>query len=222
MRKKKRNKKRPESKIKKNKNISSKLDLNKYKNVLSNIKNIRNLKLYLFGALVLLILFSSALFYKSYSRTQSKKRVNTKQKISSKDIRNFIAIQETLFIDPNTLLAMLDRHDKKLVIIDMRTKQDYVKEHLKEAENVPLSDIDLLNLNKTFSKYKDKTLVFYSDNNRSPKFLNLIISLIDKGYVAKILTANWTKLRYFRNLWLPESQWNTFNINKYFEIKERF
>ena len=99
--------------------------------------------------------------------------------------------------------------------MDIRDSASYKKAHIKGAVNYSTDK-----LKKDMQILKKKRIIIYGDTISSVQSKEVALSLIEKGIDARLMSVGWNEFRHFRNLWIPESQWDLIDINKYIEINE--
>ncbi|HRN96669.1 MAG TPA: rhodanese-like domain-containing protein [Candidatus Levybacteria bacterium] len=131
--------------------------------------------------------------------------------------------------DPYVLLQQIQKKKKDIVIVDLRTGSDYSEGHIKNAINVPLA------LNTQGKEYersiagaveeirtisKEKTVVVYGHFSGSQFVYDMTQALRKKRVPTYSLAVGWNEWYHFRNLWLPESQWNMIDMDTYVQTNE--
>lgn len=134
------------------------------------------------------------------------------------------ATGETSTVDPNELLVMIKARDSTIKVIDIRSKQDFNKGHIKSASSFPLYTdsgklikIDREVLDGFRKQYPDKknTLILYGHFSGTEVVYKLRDELRRRHVNAAVLSIGWNEWRHFRNLWLSESMWDKININDF-------
>lgn len=137
-------------------------------------------------------------------------------------VREHIAFEAYLYVDPASLLTRIQTADPVLALVDTRPAVLYSAEHVKGALNIPItSEPDAMTpaerdkLLQSFKKLEGREIVLYGSSRYSPLVLQSADFLYRNGMAPKILGVGWTEFRRFVNFWLPEEQWNGFDINQY-------
>lgn len=130
-----------------------------------------------------------------------------------------------LITDPLDLLWQMRRGEyDKFVLVDTRSKEDFLKAHIKSAISFPLFDqggrpklIDDALLSEFEEQFKEKknTIVIYGNSGRSVRENEFASKLNSKNVKVTVLSIGWNEWRHFRNLWLPESLWDSVQIDDY-------
>lgn len=134
-------------------------------------------------------------------------------------------------LDPNQLVQKFDKGDSDFMLIDLRSKEEFDKERIKYAINFPTYSItsgQAKNIeysvgslvNELAKKGIKKYIVVYGNFSGSQVTKDVVSNLTARGLPAMELSIGWNEWRHFRNLWLPESQWDSFDASRYLEIKE--
>jgi len=125
---------------------------------------------------------------------------------------------ETQFFDPIELMDVSKRN--KVILIDVRSPEEYKKEHIIGAISYPLYTIqngtvkyresDLLS---TDGLDKAKPTVVYGPSNSFQRQQAFVSELKKQGFNAKLLAVGWNELRHFQNMWIPEGLWGKIDVN---------
>lgn len=92
------------------------------------------------------------------------------------------------------------------VIVDTRDKESYRKGHIKWA--IPADQL------KVDGKRK---IILYGYTQFDNKPIELASELARKGADVQVLAVGWNEFRHFSNLWVPEKDWNNFQIADFVE-----
>lgn len=158
-----------------------------------------------FTTVFLLIYFSPQIF----------KNKKNEESAPKEKIKELIELEKYLYVDPLTLLKLIDSGDQKIVLIDIRDSLSYKKAHIKGAVNYSTDQIK-----KDISKFKKKKIIIYGDTTSSVLSKEIALLLIEKGVDARLMSVGWNEFRHFKNLWVPESQWSEIDVNKYIQTNE--
>lgn len=128
-------------------------------------------------------------------------------------------------LDPYDLLLQIKngKYDT-FILVDIRSKKDFLKGHIKSAESFPLYDeagesvkIDNTVTNAFKKQFKDRRrqIIIYDTYGGSIVLEEFGIRLLGSGIGNQRLAVGWNEWRHFRNLWLPESMWDTIHMDEY-------
>lgn len=128
-------------------------------------------------------------------------------------------------IDPYDLLLKMKKGKyDTFLLIDTRSKKDFLKGHIKSAVSFPLYDekgdprkLDNSLISDFWENYKDekRQIILYGTFGESVQIEELSNRLTSKGVKSTRLSVGWNEWRHFRNLWLPESMWDTVRMDEY-------
>jgi rhodanese-related sulfurtransferase len=166
---------------------------------------------------VFLLIYVIPLLFKNKKNVSKKEVVNLiEEKNAPKEkIKELIELEKYLYVDPLIVIKLIDNSDKRMVLIDIRDSLSYKKAHIKGAVNYSTDQIK-----KDISKFKNKKIIIYGDTASSVLSKEIALLLIEKGIDARLMSIGWNEFFHFRNLWIPESQWDKIDINKYITTNE--
>lgn len=125
-------------------------------------------------------------------------------------------------IDPLDLFDLVKKKD--LVLLDIRSKAEYDKEHIKGALSLPSytlknNVVEYLNLDPdTVSKLdKSRYIVIYGPSTSFQYTTRVMYDLQKHGYAVSQLAVGWNELRHFQNIWIPEGLWGKIDVNSIIE-----
>lgn len=149
--------------------------------------------------------------------------VTTYVLISSKnDVKNtnqliaeFYQIENAVHVSPHSLRRKMDKGDKSYILVDLRSPQEYEKEHIIGAINIPAykdpdtsayEEVDrIVNQFKELEKGKDIIVYCYSMPCMTGRKIGLILA--ENNIFVKHLGIGWNEWRYFWTLWNHEHEW---------------
>lgn len=130
------------------------------------------------------------------------------------------------YFDPIDILFVLKNGDKNNVIfVDLRSSEEYKKEHIKGAVSIPAYTIEkggivYISLQEVVQKMnasKKRSIVLYGPSSSFQRQEEIVGELKKKGYSAKVLAVGWNELRHFQNMWIPEGLWGEIDVNSLIE-----
>ncbi len=131
--------------------------------------------------------------------------------------------------DPVVLLSMIIKNNTDYVLIDVRSAGEFDQGHIKTAVSVPVYGTKFLRADgsiekkglkdafKNVTKGKEK-VILYGQSQYSTYPDTVVKALGLKN--AEVLSVGWNEWMHFKNLWLPEDQWNKVNIRDYVQVQE--
>ncbi len=140
-------------------------------------------------------------------------------------IKEFYEIENAVSVSPHGLRVKMDKEDKDYTLVDLRSQNEYDKEHIKGAINIPAykneftPDYDnverLISQFSELSKDKDVIVYCYSAACMSGRKIGKILA--ENGIYVKHLNIGWNEWRYSWNLWNHEPEWDITNVSDYIE-----
>lgn len=155
-----------------------------------------------------------------YSVLSSQKEV---QKSSQDLIYDFYKIENAVYVSPHSLRRLMDKGDQSYILIDLRSPQEYEKEHIIGAVSIPAyKDPDtsayeeverIINQFKQLPKDKDIIVYCYSMPCMTGRKIGLMLA--ENGIFVKHLGIGWNEWRHFWTLWNHEHEWNLTKPEEY-------
>ena len=139
---------------------------------------------------------------------------------------SFLTNNSGAYFDPLQLKNLIDQQDKSLLIVDLRSKKEFQKSHIKNAVNIPsyqkAEDVygSLIDFKTIFNQFKKqaenkKLVVVYSYSFPNVLAQKISAFLINKGLPVKLLTISFQdwQMDFFR--WMPEEALKKYNPDQY-------
>lgn len=138
------------------------------------------------------------------------------KKSSNELIYDFYATENAVHISPHSLRKKMDKQDKSYILVDLRSAQEYEKEHIISAINIPAyKDPDTSayeEVDRIVSQFqelpKDKEVIVYCYSMPCMTGRKVGLMLAQKGIFVKHLGIGWNEWRHFWTLWNHEHEWN--------------
>ena len=127
--------------------------------------------------------------------------------------------------DPYTILQGFRKGKQDFLLVDVRSKRDFEKAHIKTAVSFPLyeengevKNITGSTADEFIRQYRQKnSVVVYAQFSGSQPSKDFAAVLRQAGVQASPLAIGWNEWRHFRNLWVPESQWDEVQVEEFIE-----
>ncbi|MCL4359825.1 rhodanese-like domain-containing protein [Patescibacteria group bacterium] len=119
-------------------------------------------------------------------------------------IRNFYEDEMSAVVSPNTVKKMIDAKNTNYILVDLRTKAEYDKEHIVTAINIPAPGMTADQIVSAFTKLpKDKEIIVhcYSAYCTLGRTVGKLLS--EHGIYVHEMDIGWSEWRYFWPLWNP-------------------
>lgn len=147
--------------------------------------------------------------------------VNNKKPTTSDYIKDFYLIENAVHISPHSLRKKMDKGETNYILVDLRSSQEYEKEHIISAINIPAykdpnTSISLETDNDAkkriiddFRKLdKNKEIIVYCYSMPCMTGRKVGKLLAENGIYVKHLGIGWNEWRYFWKLWNHEPEWD--------------
>ncbi|HLC66615.1 MAG TPA: rhodanese-like domain-containing protein [Candidatus Nanoarchaeia archaeon] len=138
-------------------------------------------------------------------------------------IAEFYKIENAVHVSPHSLRKSMDKGATNFILVDLRSAQEYEKEHIIGAINIPAySDPntsaygDVERIVGEFAKLpKDKDIIVYCYSIPCMTGRKIGKMLVEHGIYVKHLGIGWNEWRYYWNLWNHELEWNSTRVTSY-------
>ncbi len=129
-------------------------------------------------------------------------------------VRSFYLVENAVHVSPHTIRKKMDKGDTDFLLVDLRSPQEYEKEHIVGAVNIPAykdpntsisleSDAEAKDrIIRSFRELqKDKDVIVYCYSTPCMTGRKVGKLLAEHGIFVKHLGIGWNEWRYFWNLW---------------------
>ncbi len=151
-------------------------------------------------------------------------------KLSQKPTKNeliseFYATENAVYVSPHSIRKAMDKGEVAYTIVDLRSKEEYDKEHVVGAINIPAySDPDTSaygEVDRIVSEFKklptEKEIVVYCYSIPCMTGRKIGQMLAEHGIFVKHLGIGWNEWRYYWNLWNHEHEWEQTDVENYIQ-----
>ena len=156
----------------------------------------------------------------SFAVLSSKKEI---KKTTNQLIYDFYAIENAVHISPHSLRRMMDKGDQSYILVDLRSPQEYEKEHIIGAVSIPAytdpdtsayEEVDRI-VNQFKELLEDKEVIVYCYSMPCMTGRKIGLMLAEHGIFVKHLGIGWNEWRHFWTLWNHEHEWNKALVEDY-------
>ena len=138
-------------------------------------------------------------------------------------IRDFYLTENAVHVSPHSLRVKMDKSIDDYTLVDVRSKEEYEKEHIIGAISIPTyKDKDTPAYDEEdriiseFSKLpKDKEIIIYCYSTPCMSGRKIGKMLAENDIYVKQLGIGWNEWRYYWTLWNHEPEWNSTNVLDY-------
>lgn len=141
----------------------------------------------------------------------------------SRLIADFYLTENAVHASPHSIRKAMDKGDTSFILVDLRSQQEYEKEHITGAINIPAykdpdtsayGDVD--RIVSEFSKLpKGRDIIVYCYSMPCMTGRKIGKMLAEHGIYAKHLGIGWNEWRYYWDLWNHEHEWNSTKSDDY-------
>ncbi|MBI4016337.1 MAG: rhodanese-like domain-containing protein [Candidatus Aenigmarchaeota archaeon] len=138
-------------------------------------------------------------------------------------IKQFYDTELAVHVSPHTIRKQIMAGNLEVTLVDLRSQQEYEREHVKGAINIPTyRDPDhpayydkdrIVTSFAALPKNKEVVVYCYSMPCMTGRKIGKLLS--DNGIYVKHLGIGWNEWRYFWKLWNHEHEWNTTKAEDY-------
>src|SRR3989344_2838981 len=145
------------------------------------------------------------------------------KKTSNELIYDFYATENAVYASPHSLRRKMDKGDKNYILVDLRSPQEYEKEHIIGAVNIPAykdpdtsayEEVDRI-VNQFTQLAKDQEVIVYCYSVPCMTGRKVGLMLAEKGIFVKHLGIGWNEWRHFWTLWNHEHEWEITKPEEY-------
>ncbi len=148
------------------------------------------------------------------------------QPSTDKLMRDFYLTENAVHISPHSLRGKMTKGVTDFVLVDLRSQEEYEKEHISGAINIPAykdkdtSDYGAVDrIVGAFAKLpKDKDIIVYCYSMPCMTGRKIGLMLAEHGIYVKLLGIGWNEWRYFWDLWNHEHEWNATDVMDYIAV----
>ncbi len=149
--------------------------------------------------------------------------IATLQPSRSALIRDFYATENAVHVSPHSLRKKIEQGDRSFILVDLRSSQEYEKEHVVGAFNIPAysdpdhsayDDVERI-VGEFLKLPKDKDIVVYCYSMPCMTGRKIGQMLTEHGIYVKHLGIGWNEWRHFWQLWNHEHEWAKTKVEDY-------
>ncbi|MDD5469822.1 MAG: rhodanese-like domain-containing protein [Candidatus Peribacteraceae bacterium] len=138
-------------------------------------------------------------------------------------IRDFYLTENAVHVSPHGLRTKMDRRATDFVLVDLRSRQEYEREHIVGAVNIPAySDPDTSaygDIERIVAAFKalpqNKAVIVYCYSMPCMTGRKIGLMLTEHSIYVQHLGIGWNEWRYFWNLWNHEHEWDITDVENY-------
>lgn len=145
------------------------------------------------------------------------------EKTDADYISEFYLTENAVHVSPHSLRGRMDRGVNDYVLVDLRSAEEYEKEHIAGAISIPAyKDRDTSDygaVDRIVSSFaalpKGREVIVYCYSMPCMTGRKVGKMLVEHGIYVRQLGIGWNEWRHFWNLWNHEHEWNTTAVQDY-------
>ena len=138
-------------------------------------------------------------------------------------IQEFYAVENAVHVSPHSLRRNMDKGENNFTLVDLRSAQEYEKEHITGAINIPAyKDPDTSayeEVDRIVASFaalpKNKDIIVYCYSMACMTGRKIGKMLTEHHIYVKHLGIGWNEWRHFWTLWNHEHEWKTTKAEEY-------
>jgi rhodanese-related sulfurtransferase len=154
---------------------------------------------------------------------------NNKKPTNEELIAEFYNVENATHVSPHGLRGKLDKGGKDVLIVDLRSAEEYEKGHIVSAINIPAykdpntpayEEVDRIvsQFKKAISENPNKEVITYCYSAACMTGRKVGKMLSDNGVFVKTLNIGWNEWKYFWTLWNHEHEWKSTKPENYIVV----
>lgn len=116
-------------------------------------------------------------------------------------IKDYYLTETAVLVSPHHLRQEMDKGDDTFILVDVRTQEEYEREHIVGAINIPADEAKMVNSFAELEKETDKEIIIYCYSMPCMTGRKVGAALVEHGIYVKELGVGWNEWRYFWELW---------------------
>ena len=138
-------------------------------------------------------------------------------------IADFYNIENAVHVSPHGIRKKMDKGSSDYLLVDLRSRQEYDKEHIVGAVSIPAyadpdtsayGDVDrIVGAFRALPKEKDVIVYCYSMPCMTGRKVGKMLA--EHGVYVKHLGIGWNEWRHFWTLWNHEHEWSATKAEEY-------
>lgn len=127
----------------------------------------------------------------------------------------YYASEVATMVSPHNVRERISHGDTGFILVDVRAKEDYEREHAVGAINIDTSqDLDVV-LAEFKALPDNKEIIMYCYSSACMNGRKAGNFLADNGVYVKEMTIGWNEWRYGWQMWNYDTEWDTYKVEDY-------
>ena len=129
-------------------------------------------------------------------------------------IERFYESNVATLVSPHSLREQLSEGHEQFILVDVREKEDYLRNHIITAINIVPDDNLIINFKELQMNSQDKEILVYCYTHVCMRGKKVGRVLAKNGVYVKELGIGFNEWKNFWREWNYENEWNSININE--------
>ncbi len=138
-------------------------------------------------------------------------------------IKKYYATENAVHVSPHGLRKKMDTGDTSFILVDLRSAEEYEKDHIVGAVNIPAySDKDTSaygDVTRIVGEFKqlpdDKNIIVYCYSSACMTGRKIGKMLAENGIYVQHLAIGWNEWRHDWDAWNHEHEWDSTSVKDY-------
>lgn len=141
-------------------------------------------------------------------------------------VAEYYQVENAVHVSPHSLRGKMDKGDQSFVLVDVRSQEEYEKEHIVGAVSIPAykdkytsayDEVDRIvdSFEKIKKEYPNRELIVYCYSIPCMTGRKVGAILAENGVYVKQLNIGWYEWRHDWNSWNHEHEWETNKVEDY-------
>ena len=139
----------------------------------------------------------------------------TDEQISSELQAQYYASEVATMVSPHSVRERMSNGDESFILVDVRAKEDYEREHVAGAINIDTSQELPIILNEFKALPDTKEIIMYCYSSACMNGRKAGNFLAGNGVYVKEMTIGWNEWRYGWEMWNYDTEWDEYKVEDY-------
>ena len=133
-------------------------------------------------------------------------------------IAQYYAAESATLVSPHNIRERMSHGKDNFVLVDVRTQEDYEREHIVGAINIDTGrslDVVLSDFEELVAANPNKEIIIYCYSAACMNGRKAGNFLAENGVYVKEMTVGWNEWRYGWEMWNYDTEWDTYKVEDY-------
>lgn len=142
----------------------------------------------------------------------------SEEDLVQQQIATYYANSAATLVSPHNIRERMSHGKDNFVLVDVRTEEDYVREHIVGAVNIDTGqalDTVLSEFKTLVAENPDKEIIIYCYSAACMNGRKAGNFLAENGVFVKEMTVGWNEWRYGWEMWNYDTEWDEYKVEDY-------